>query len=329
LTSQPISGGEAHQHPDAAGVEGEGLVFRNVGSAGQASGGKLAELPDPIHSAFVMAVRVMEVGRASLLLRKRTEAVLTIAAAVGIKPALLDSIRVPYGEGLAGIVAEKGMGLLGRSANNDTFVIAPVITPQGVEGVLCLTDRLGGRPFTGRDLASATFMAAHIADLLEYRRLAMMDFVTGLPNRRAFEDALERELARSARNPRPFSVVFLDVDGLKAINDRHGHAAGDDLLRTVARGLQHATRQYDFAARIGGDEFGVLLADAKEGERSLSHRISRTGALRREYSLSTGTARYPDDGRTARQLLEAANKRMYADKRQGRSKRNDTQALPH
>ena len=269
----------------------------------------------------------MEAGRASLLLRQDGEPVLTMVAAVGIKPALVESIRVPYGQGMAGIVAEKGMSLLGRSVANQTFLIAPVITPRGIEGVLNLTDRLGGRQFSGSDLTSSTFMAGHIADLLEYRRQAMIDAVTGLPNRRAFEDALERELARSARAARPFSVVFLDLDGLKAVNDAQGHAAGDELLRTVARALQHATRQYDYAARIGGDEFGVLLADTQEGEASLARRImARTTGLRYEYSLSVGIAHYPDDARTARELLDVADKRMYEYKRahspQSRSNRS-------
>jgi diguanylate cyclase (GGDEF)-like protein len=301
---------------DANNVEGEGFQFVNFGGPGFSSPGEPVEPPDPINSAFVMAVRVMEVGRASLLLRHNSEHVLSMAAAVGIKPDLVGSIRVPYGQGMAGIVAEKGVSLLGRSPSNETFVIAPVITRNGVEGVLSMTERFGGRQLTGNDLSSSTFMAGHIADLLEYRRLAMIDFVTGLPNRRAFEDALERELARSTRAPRPFSVVYLDLDGLKAVNDRYGHEAGDELLRTVARALQHATRQYDFPARLAGDEFGVLLADTAEGQSSLARRIvSRIGALRHEYSISIGIARYPDDGRTRQELMDVADRRMYEYKR--------------
>jgi diguanylate cyclase (GGDEF)-like protein len=320
---------------DVDNLDGEDVSILNAGGRGGPSLGSQAprsEPPDPIRSAFVMAVRVLEAGRASLLLRRDAQPrmgpgfsgdrldnvplppVLTMVAAVGIEPSLVESIRVPLGQGMAGIVAEKGLSLLGRSVTNQTFVIAPVISHAGIEGVLSLTDRLGGRQYTSADLASSTFVAGHIADLLEYRRQAMIDTVTGLPNRRAFDEALERELARASRAAKQFSVVFLDVDELKAVNDRAGHAAGDELLRNVGRALLRETRQYDFAARIGGDEFGVQLADTKEDQSSLARRIS-TRMESIGYSLSVGIARYPEDGRTARELLEAADKRMYEDKR--------------
>ena len=271
---------------------------------------------DPVRSAFVMAVQIMEAGRASLLLRQGKEPVLTIVAAVGIKPSLVESIRVENGRGIAGVVAERGMSLLGRSPTNETFVSAPIITSQGIEGVLNLTERFGGKQYHGADLTAAGFVTRHIATLLEYRRDALVDPVSGLPNRRAFEATLERELARAARAGRHFSVVFLDVDGLKQINDTLGHAAGDALLQNVGRALQHAIRQYDFAARIGGDEFALLLADTPEGETSLIRRIAaRAGAAGARWSLSIGIAHYPGDGRTASELLAAADQRMYEYKR--------------
>lgn len=261
----------------------------------------------------------MEAGRASLLLRRNVEPVLTIVAAVGIPPAIVPSIRVPMGSGIAGIVAERGMTLLGHVADQ-TFVSTPIITQTGIEGVLNITDRLGGKPYTGRDLASSTAVAGHIANLLEYRRDSLVDVVSDLPNRRAFEEALERELARSARTKGHFSVGFLDVDGLKSVNDQYGHAAGDDLIRSVGHALQRAIRQYDFAARWGGDEFALLLADTADGEGSVVRRItavktSTPGVGPEDYSLSIGIAHYPADGTTSEELLAVADNRMYEYKR--------------
>lgn len=281
----------------------------------QPSGNGPQEPPDPVRSAFVMAVQVMQAGRASLLLRQNLEPVMTIAAAVGITPAIIPTVRVVKGHGIAGLVAERGYSLLGSVANQ-TFLSTPIITRLGIEGVLNLTERLGGRQYTSLDLSSTSAVAGHIAELLQYRREALVDPVSGLPNRRAFEDALQRELSRSERSDRQFSVVFLDVDGLKAVNDRYGHAAGDDLIRSVGRALQGVIRPYDFAAHYGGDEFALLLADTRDGETSVTRRLTRVSfqtseQIQGEYSVSIGIARFPVDGTDAETLLKVADARMY------------------
>jgi diguanylate cyclase (GGDEF)-like protein len=270
---------------------------------------------DPVSSAFVMTVQLMQAGRASLLLRRNGEPVLTIAASVGIMPSVVPSIEVFVGRGIAGIVAERGMVLLGSVADQ-TFVSTPVVTERGIEGVLNLTERLGGRPFTSRDIASSNALATHIARLLEYRRRAAVDVVSGLPNRRAFEEMLERELARSERTQGSFSVVFLDVDGLKQVNDEFGHAAGDALIRSVGHALRNAIRPYDFAARYGGDEFALILADTYDSEKRIASRISgassaAAGPGAPGYTISIGLARFPSDGKTAETLVAVADSRMY------------------
>ena len=271
--------------------------------------------PDPVSSAFVMTVQLMQAGRASLLLRRNGEPILTVAASVGITPSLVPSIEVPLGRGIAGIVAERGMVLLGSVADQ-TFVSTPIVTERGVEGVLNLTDRFGGRPFTTHDLGSSKALATHIARLLEYRRRAAVDVVSGLPNRRAFEEMLDRELARSERTGGSLSVVFLDVDGLKQVNDRFGHAAGDALIRGVGHALHTAIRPYDFAARYGGDEFALILADTSDSEKRIASRISGASSAATapgspSYSVSIGLARFPTDGKTSEVLLAVADARMY------------------
>ena len=140
--------------------------------------------------------------------------------------------------------------------------------------------------------------------------------VSGLPNRRAFEEMLDRELARSERTSGSFAVVLLDVDGLKQVNDRFGHAAGDALIRGVGHALQSAIRPYDFAARYGGDEFALILADTHDSEKRIATRISQassavSGPNGSGYSMSIGLARFPADGKTAESLLATADARMY------------------
>jgi diguanylate cyclase (GGDEF)-like protein len=155
---------------------------------------------------------------------------------------------------------------------------------------------------------------------LQYGRDVTRDPVTGLPNRRAFERVLDRELARSKRTGNPFAVVFIDLDNLKAVNDRYGHAKGDEVIRNVGEALQHVLRPYDFAGRYGGDEFALLLGGPSEKESGIAWRISNTVAaiaaqLRVGISISVGVAHCPIDGITAEDLVSKADARMYENKR--------------
>jgi diguanylate cyclase (GGDEF)-like protein len=111
------------------------------------------------------------------------------------------------------------------------------------------------------------------------RRLARVDALTGLGNRRAFDEALDAELARSRRNESPVSLIVADLNGFKEINDRNGHVLGDDCLRAAARALRDAVRRPDLCFRWGGDEFAVLLTDADaEIAQALAERLEEAVA---------------------------------------------------
>lgn len=281
--------------------------------------------PSPINSAFLTGVQLLRAGRASLLLRHSTEPVLIIAAAVGLDTALMSSIRVPVGEGIAGLVVERGIALFG-SKGDQTFMSAPVSTERGVEGALNLTERIGDRQYSADDLASASAMARHIGHLIQYSRHAAHDLVSGLPNRRAFEEILEREIALSRRTGSAFGVVFIDIDNLKHINDTYGHAKGDEVIKMVGGALQRILRPYDFAGRHGGDEFSLLLSGSGESDGGITTRIleaisAMSDTLQIPVSASIGVARCPVDGTDASQLVAAADARMYANKRAKRSHR--------
>ncbi len=148
---------------------------------------------------------------------------------------------------------------------------------------------------------------------------ATHDALTGLANYREFMDTLERELRRAERSHHSFTVVLLDLDDLKRINDRFGHLAGNRALKRLAEVMKGQCRATDLAARYGGDEFAVLLIDSDE--RMAQHVAQRIEACVREdkeepaISVSIGMAVYPTDGRTAQDLLEAADQRLYGRKR--------------
>ncbi|WP_338668240.1 sensor domain-containing diguanylate cyclase [Pseudodesulfovibrio methanolicus] len=180
------------------------------------------------------------------------------------------------------------------------------------------------------------FGAWHLALAVSRRRLyqeqlvaaAMFDALTGLPNRKLFFDRLEASLALSIRYGRRLGLLYIDLDGFKAVNDTMGHEAGDELLKRVGRLLTGSVRKSDTVARLGGDEFVVMLNEvtnlgdaALVGEKLVS-------ALRAPITLKTGTATisasvgvsvYPENGESAELLVQKADQAMYASKHKGKS----------
>jgi diguanylate cyclase (GGDEF)-like protein len=146
---------------------------------------------------------------------------------------------------------------------------------------------------------------SHIAQRLEQQ--AYVDPLTGLLNRRALERDLRREIGRATRYRRRFTVVLADLDGLKIVNDREGHAAGDARLRALARAVETALRVGDAGYRIGGDEFVLLLPEITEATTdAVLRRVREAGAP----PFSWGAATFPDDGGDIDTLLRRGDERL-------------------
>src|SRR6185312_348942 len=162
-----------------------------------------------------------------------------------------------------------------------------------------------------------------IARLEVYRAMAYRDPLTGLWNRRYFEDRLQEELSRSRRAgpQRRFSLMAIDLDDFKRVNDVHGHAGGDAVLKEVGEFLIAHLRNHDIACRTGGDEFTIILPDLSVADcGSLVERLqaARTAAnlnVAVPISLSLGTASWPEAGDSMDELLAHADQAMYAAKR--------------
>lgn len=155
------------------------------------------------------------------------------------------------------------------------------------------------------------------------RRSSLADPLTALPNRRHLELLLEYAIARARRRPEPLSLLLLDVDELKRINDSGGHAAGDAALKAVGEALRSVCRRSDLPARISGDEFAVLATGADAPEAlALAHRIRASLARRRGApSVSIGVATLEIVGATdTESLLAAADAALYRAKRSGRDR---------
>jgi diguanylate cyclase (GGDEF)-like protein len=214
-----------------------------------------------------------------------------------------------------------------------SMVVVPLAYDDAPVGVLKV---LGARPGAFGDadvkvlelmselIGAAMFHAVHYgAD--ELFRLATHDSLTGIANRALFFDRLRHSLARARREDYPLGVLVLDMDGLKRINDQHGHRAGDAALRELAARLAGVLRQSDTVARLGGDEFGVVLSrvEDREGAWVAADRLSTEldqplvfEGTPLALGASVGVAVFPDDGEQPDLLVEVADQAMYAIKRQ-------------
>jgi diguanylate cyclase (GGDEF)-like protein/PAS domain S-box-containing protein len=148
---------------------------------------------------------------------------------------------------------------------------------------------------------------------------ARHDALTGLANYREFMDRLVQEVHRAERSYRPFTLLLLDLDGLKRINDLHGHLAGNRALQRLAAVMNEHCRSTDLAVRYGGDEFALVMIDADKGmAEQVAQRIEnglQSDQGKPPMSVSIGIGIYPEDGRTAAELIEAADQQLYKYKR--------------
>jgi len=255
---------------------------------------------------------------------------------------LFSSLRIPVGQGLSGWVAQNRKPIINGNPSvepgylNDptkfstlrSALAVPLEGVSGVIGVLALY-RAERDAFTSDHLrillAVSGKMALAIENALKYQQAensATTDYLTGLPNARSLFLQLDRELARCKRDKTSLTVMVSDMDGFKQINDRFGHLEGNRVLRLFAQALKDSCREYDYVARMGGDEFVViapgLAADTagKKAEqmRALARHAGNEVCSEEILSLSVGRAVFPDDGNDAEQLLAEADRRMYIEK---------------
>ena len=200
----------------------------------------------------------------------------------------------------------------------------------------------GAAPFPNTELGLIAFnlisitLVMYVASVIgreqrrardEALRLSRYDFLTGLFSRAAFTSELEQEILRATRTGRSFAVAMVDLDGLKAANDRFGHEWGDNLLRAVSEVLKGDIRATDVGGRLGGDEFALLLPETDlagailvgEKVRADISRVAlpHNGSVIRT-TASIGIVMFPDDGRSAAELMRRADQAMYEAKRRGR-----------
>ncbi len=263
---------------------------------------------------------------------------------------LFASLRIPMGQGLSGWVAQNlkpilngnpsvEPGYLNDASKYSTLTSALAVPLEGLQGVVGVVALYHAeKDFFTSDhmrilLAVSSKMALAIENAMKYEQAensAVTDYLTGLPNARSLFLQLDRELARCKRDNKTLTVMVADLDGFKQINDRFGHLEGNRVLRLFAQSLKETSREYDYVARMGGDEFVVIApgltpeAAARKAEqmRNLAKQAGKDVCNEDILSLSVGKAVYPQDGMDAEKILSEADKRMYLQKQSQSPQKN-------
>lgn len=226
-----------------------------------------------------------------------------------------------------------------RASNDiESEICVPLLKDDQVLGVINV-EAAPGHPLTDQDVALLTVLRGPILIAIEnahlhskVKQLALTDGLTGLYNRRAFDEMLESEIERASRYQHPLTLVIIDMDNFKDYNDLWGHPAGDERLESVADLLHSNLRSPDIVARYGGEEFAMILPNTtKSSALVLAERLRVTAeacAAKKDdssgpipgYTFSMGIATFPDDGQTTRTLLLAADQAEHAAKRLGKNR---------
>jgi len=341
--TEHFSGVERRRSPAERGEQreaGEIAVFHELGKALTSS----LQLDQVLRTIMEKIDEFLRPDTWSLLLVDEIKHELYFELAVGKGAQALKDVRIQMGQGIAGWVAQNDEAVIVPDVSQDTrffskvdektkmetrsIVAVPVRYRDHCLGVIELVNCVGSEGFQERDLALLEALADFAAIALENARhvkriheLTITDDCTNLYNARHMDFILETEIYRSQRYGYEFSLVFIDLDHFKNINDTHGHLVGSKLLAEVGQMVKTACRRIDFAFRYGGDEFVIVLPQASKENayivaRRLHRMIGETSWLNSEgmdihFTASIGVASYPSDAKTKVELLHLADEAMY------------------
>ena len=312
--------------------------------------------PEVLYETIVdMSAHLTDAERGSLMLIENGKSYLTVKAAKGINKKLLKEIKIKIGEGVAGKVFGEGVPLIVYDIERDervllprkpsyktgSFISIPLKIGEKAIGVLNISDKIKGEVFSQEDMALLRSFASYASIALErsiyYRlvahlkELSITDSLTGLFNKRYFEERFFEELQRSERHNLSFSVAMIDIDDFKVFNDTEGHLAGDEVLKNIANVVKESTRVIDIIARFGGEEFAIIMPQTEKDEaffvaerirKSVKEQLPHTWRAfpKENITITAGVATFPSDGRGMKDLIRNADRALYRGKREGKDR---------
>lgn len=309
------------------------------------------DLKEVLNQIMEMVAEIFQPQDWSLLMLDQEREELYFAVAVGKASERLKKVRLKLGEGIAGWVAKTGQALITENAYKDprfaqwvdqftgfetrSIACLPLISKGKVLGVMELLgkDSKKMNPQDLQLLGTLTDFAAIAIENAKFvqkiKELTVIDDVTGLYNSRYLHTLLETEISRSLRYRAPFSLIFLDLDHFKLVNDNHGHLIGSRLLKEVGTLYKFCLRTIDWALRYGGDEFIIILPrTGKKEALMVCQRLRRAindslffekENLSIQITASYGISTFPEDARDKEGIIKLADQAMYLVKKSGRN----------
>jgi diguanylate cyclase (GGDEF)-like protein len=310
--------------------------------------------PDALYESIVdVSSKIMNAEKASLMLPEKSRRELHVKAVRGMNKWIAKNIRLRFGEGIAGKVFKEGRPLMisdiernlstSRRPNYRTgaFVSIPLKIGDETIGVLNIADKVTGEIFSEADMAFLRYFASYASIAIkgaqyyslseEMRTLSITDSLTGLFNRRYFDDRLFEELQRATRYDSVFSLAIFDIDDFKLFNDTEGHLAGDEVLKAIADIARESLRAIDILSRFGGEEFSIIMPQTDRDEAFLvAERVRKNirdllpvhwkDFPQEKITVSVGIAVFPVDGKDAKALIRNADKALYRAKISGKDR---------
>ena len=292
------------------------------------------------------SVEGLGASRGSLLLADPSEDVLVPRIVCGDYGPPRGPIKIRFGEGIAGKVFDSKLPYVANDGYRDpmfmsvspktehwikNFICVPLIVDSEAKGVINIINKRTGQ-FDDNDtrlLSSMVALMARSIENAELYNLAITDGLTGLYIKRYFMDRLKDTSLQAARYELTFSLIYADIDFFKRVNDTYGHVMGDKVIKKVAAIICHQARDnIDLVARIGGEEFAIILPETdQEGALAFAERIRRNVeaelagslGLNQTITMSFGVSVFPQDGKLFEDMIQAADKALYKSKNNGRN----------
>ncbi len=311
------------------------------------------EKPDTLYRSIVeTATRLSSAEKGSLLLAE-SDTELRVKAVYGMNELDVQDLKIKIGEGVAGKVFEEKVPIICHDVERDfsvkrkskyktsSFMSLPLNVGEETIGILNLSDKISGEIFREEDLRLLHSFADFVSIALkgssyyslaeEMKELSITDPLTGLYNRRYFQERLLEEIERSERYDLHCSLCIIDIDDFKLYNDTEGHLSGDRILQQVSQLVHESLRTVDVFARIGGEEFAVIMPQTDKLEayfvaerirNSIRERIEQTWSVypKKNITVSSGISSSPSDGITPQKLILNADRALYRAKMKGKDR---------